>query len=55
MSHLNIRLLNLFSKDTNVIDEVLVRVFSSFFRTMASVVGTAFEAWDHSWRPSYTL
>ncbi|KAJ9099303.1 hypothetical protein QFC21_004184 [Naganishia friedmannii] len=34
------RVLNIFTRDIFVIDEVLVRVFSAFFRTMASVIGT---------------
>ncbi|KAF9518525.1 hypothetical protein BS47DRAFT_1388932 [Hydnum rufescens UP504] len=33
------RILNLFSKDVNVIDELLPRMFSGFFRTMVSVLG----------------
>ena len=33
------RLLNLFSRDVNVIDEVLPRVINGFFRTMIVVVG----------------
>lgn len=33
------RILNVFSRDIFVVDEVLVRVFSGFFRTMASVLG----------------
>ncbi len=33
------RILNLFSRDVFVVDEVLVRVFSGFFRTFASIMG----------------
>jgi ABC-type multidrug transport system fused ATPase/permease subunit len=32
-------ILNLFSRDIFVVDEVLVRVFSGFFRTFASILG----------------
>jgi ABC-type multidrug transport system fused ATPase/permease subunit len=32
-------ILNLFSRDVFVVDEVLVRVFSGFFRTFASILG----------------
>lgn len=34
-----LRILNLFSRDIYVIDEVLIRTFSGFFRTLASVGG----------------
>jgi hypothetical protein len=33
-------ILNRFSRDVYVIDEVLARVFGGFFRTFASVIGT---------------
>lgn len=36
------RILNLFSRDIYVIDEVLIRTFTSFFRTLASVGGVIF-------------
>lgn len=34
------RIMNLFSRDQYVIDEVLIRVFSGFFRTMLVVAST---------------
>ncbi|KAJ9104123.1 hypothetical protein QFC19_004107 [Naganishia cerealis] len=34
------RVLNIFTRDIFVVDEVLVRVFSAFFRTLVSVIGT---------------
>ncbi|CED82203.1 metal resistance protein ycf1 [Phaffia rhodozyma] len=36
------RILNVFSRDIYVIDEVLIRTFSGFFRTLASVGGVLF-------------
>lgn len=36
------RILNLFSRDIYVLDEVLVRTFFQFFRTLASVGGVIF-------------
>jgi ATP-binding cassette subfamily C (CFTR/MRP) protein 1 len=33
------RILNIFTRDINTIDDVLVRVFSGFFRTLTSVIG----------------
>ncbi|KAG8965978.1 hypothetical protein FRC03_012713 [Tulasnella sp. 419] len=33
------RIMNLFSRDQNVVDEVLTRVFSGFFRTLAVIMG----------------